>query len=58
MYVHGSEERLLQGARGDKLDGLESTSVLKKANKEKKNARLRGESFTWPVSETNYRSKK
>ena len=29
MYVHGSEERLLQAAWGDGLDGLEATSVLK-----------------------------
>ena len=27
MYVHRSEERLIHGARGDKIDGLEATSV-------------------------------
>ena len=29
VYVHGSEERLIEAARGDKIDGLEATSVLK-----------------------------
>ena len=29
VYVHGSEERLIQAARGNKIDGLEATSVLK-----------------------------
>ena len=36
MYVYGSEERLLQAARGDKVDGLSAANVLKKANKEKR----------------------
>ena len=27
VYVHGSEERLIQTARGDKIDGLEAASV-------------------------------
>ena len=36
VYVHGSEERLLQAARGDKVDGLEAPSVLRKAKKEKR----------------------
>ena len=35
MYVLGSEERLIQAARGDRADGLEAASVLKKAKKEK-----------------------
>ena len=35
MYVHGSEERLMQAARGDKIDGLEAASVLKRSKKEK-----------------------
>ena len=26
VYVHGSEERLIQAARGDKIDGLEAGS--------------------------------
>ena len=35
VYVHGSEERLIQTARGDKIDGLEAASVLKRSKKEK-----------------------
>ena len=33
LYVHGSEERLPQTARGDRTDGLEGASVLKKQRK-------------------------
>ena len=36
MYVHGNEERLMQAARGDKIDGLEAVSVLKRSKKEKR----------------------
>ena len=36
VYVPESEERLLQAARGDREDGLEAASVLKKAKKEKR----------------------
>ena len=36
VYVHGSEERLIRAARGDKLDALEPASVLKKAEKKKR----------------------
>ena len=36
VYVHGSEERLIQAARGDKIDGLEAPSVLKRSKKEKR----------------------
>ena len=36
MYVHGSEERLIQAARGDKIDGLEAVNVLKRSKKEKR----------------------
>ena len=36
MYVHGCEERLIQAARGDKIDGLEAASVLKRSKKEKR----------------------
>ena len=36
VYVHGSEERLIHSARGDKLDGLEAASVLKGSKKEKR----------------------
>ena len=35
MYVHASEERLIQAAR-DKIDGLEAASVLKRSKKEKR----------------------
>ena len=36
VYVHGSEERLIQAARGDKIDGLEAASVLKRSKTEKR----------------------
>ena len=36
MYVHGSEERLLQTASEDWVDGLEAESVLKKKTSKKK----------------------
>ena len=36
MYVHGSEERVIQAARVDKIDDLEAASVLKRSNKEKR----------------------
>ena len=36
VYVHGSEERLIQAARGDKIDGLEAASVLKRSKIEKR----------------------
>ena len=36
VYVHGSEERLIQASRGDKIDGLEAASVLKRSKKEKR----------------------
>ena len=36
MYVHGREERLMQAARGDKIDDLEIASVLKRSAKEKR----------------------
>ena len=35
VYVHESEERLIQAAR-DKIDGLEAASVLKRSKKEKR----------------------
>ena len=53
MHCHGSEERLLQAARGDSADGLEATSVLKKSKEREDSARLGGQSFTWSVFETN-----
>ena len=36
VYVHGSEERLIQAAREDKIDGLEAASVLKRSKKEER----------------------
>ena len=48
MYVHGSEERLVQAARRNKIDGLEAASILKRS---KKNRRLGGKSSTWSVFE-------
>ena len=36
VYVHRSEERLIQAARGIKIDGLEAASVLKRLKKEKR----------------------
>ena len=55
MYVHGSEEILIQAARGDKIDGLEVASALRRSKKEKNIRRLGGEglvgeSSTWSVS--------
>ena len=50
VYVHGSEERLIQAARGDKIDGLEAASVLKRSEKEKIR-KLGGESSPWSVLE-------
>ena len=36
VNVHGNEERLIQATRGDKIDGLEGASVLKRSKKEKR----------------------
>ena len=36
VYVHGSDERLIQASRGDRVDGLEAATALKKAKKEKR----------------------
>ena len=36
VYVHGSDERLIQAARGDKIYGLEAAGVLKRSKKEKR----------------------
>ena len=35
VSVHRSEERLIQDARADKIDGLEAASVLRRSKKEK-----------------------
>ena len=36
VYVHGSEERLIQSARGDKIHGLKAASVLKRSKNDKR----------------------
>ena len=36
VYVHRCEERLIQAARGDKIDGLEAASVLKRSKIQKR----------------------
>ena len=36
VYVHGSEERLIQATRGSKIDSLEAASLLKRSKKEKR----------------------
>ena len=36
MYLHETEERLVQAARADKINGLEAASVLKRSKKEKR----------------------
>ena len=46
MYVHRCEERLIQAARGDKIDGLEAASALKRSKTEKVR-RLGEEICTW-----------
>ena len=35
MYVHESQERLIQAVRGDKIDGLEAASVRRDQRKRK-----------------------
>ena len=36
VHVYGSEERLIQAARGDKMDGLQAASVFERSKKEKR----------------------
>ena len=36
VHNHGSEERLIQATRRNKIDGLETTSILKRSKKEKR----------------------
>ena len=48
VHVHGNEERLIQAASDDKIDGLEAASVLKRSKKEK---RVGEESSTCSVFE-------
>ena len=47
-YVHASEERLIQAASGDKIDGLEAASASKRSTKK---VRRLEESSTWSVFE-------
>ena len=35
LYVHGSKDRLMEAARGDKIDGLEAASVWRDQRKRK-----------------------
>ena len=47
VYVHGCEERLIQAASGDRVDGLEAASFWKKNEEREETARLKGgEGFT------------
>ena len=36
MYLHGSDKRLVKAVIGDKIDGFEAASVLKRSKKEKR----------------------
>ena len=36
VYVYGSEDGMIYAARGDKIDGLEAASVLKRSKKGKR----------------------
>ena len=36
VYVHGSEERLIQAARGDRINGSEAAIVLRRSREEKR----------------------
>ena len=36
IYIHGSEERLIQAPTGDKIDGSEAAGILKRSKKEKR----------------------
>ena len=66
VYVHESEERLTQAARGDKTDGLKVASVLNGSKKEKRLKdwekkvlrQYKMVSIKWSVFEADQRSKK
>ena len=51
VYVQGSEQRLIQAARGGKADGLDAASVFEEIKEREKIKRLGGESSTWAVFE-------
>ena len=52
VYAHGSEERLIQAAREDRVDCFRSSKCFEESKEREEIARLGGESFTWPVLET------
>ena len=47
VYVQGSQERLIQVARGDRVDGVEAASVLKKVKKKKKLQDWKEKGWVW-----------
>ena len=51
VYVHESEERLIQAARGDKIDGFRSCKCFEEMKEREKIRRLGGESSARSVSE-------
>ena len=51
VYVCGSEERLIEAARRDKVDGLEAASILKRSKKEKRLKGWEEKNFAWSVFE-------
>ena len=51
MCVQGSEQRLIQAARGGQTDGLDAASVFEEIKEREKIKRLEGESSTWTVFE-------
>ena len=53
VYVYGSEKRLLQAARGDREDGLEAASVLKKKQRKRRNCKTGSRKFDMAVFKTN-----
>ena len=45
MYIDGNDERQLQVARADSVDGLEGASALEKTKKEKRLQNLEGKAL-------------
>ena len=52
VYVHGSEERLIKAARGDKIDGFRSYKCFEETKERENIRRFGGESSTWSVFKT------
>ena len=50
LYVHGIEGRLIQAARGDRINGLEA-AIFEQIEKRENNRRLAEGSSTWSVFE-------